>query len=65
MAYYKDLAGKFRQISQDPDKFLDVFAEFDFVRDEGECNFFCPECRNMLKCGDYNEFEDDWEWFYI
>lgn len=65
MAYYMDLTGKFRQNADDPDKFLDVFAEFDFMRIDDDCNFFCPECRNILQCEAYREIKDEWESFYM
>ncbi len=61
MAYYRDL---FRGSDLEPDRFKDVFAEFDFTCIDEECNFFCPECRNMLKCSAYIEFKDEWESFY-
>ncbi len=61
MAYYRGLSGIFGQTS---DQFEDIFAEFDFACFSNECDFFCPDCRNMLKCAAYQEFRDEWELFY-
>jgi hypothetical protein len=65
MAYYRDKTGKFRQLSDNPNKYIDVFGEFDFICDDDECNFFCPDCRNMMKCEAYEEIKDEWESFYM
>lgn len=72
MAYYRDPAGKCRQHSDGvetkpyrTDRFIDVFGEFDFTHIDSECNFFCPECRDMLKCRAYKEIKCVWESFYM
>ena len=61
MAYYRDASGK---NDIESDRFADVFAEFDFICIDGDCDFFCPECRNMMKCSAYVEFKDEWDSFY-
>lgn len=61
MAYYRDISGK---IDIESDQFIEIFGEFDFVCPDNECNFFCPECRDMLKCATYIEFGQEWESFY-
>lgn len=62
MAYYKDRSGK-----TDPqhDQFNEIFEEFDFTCFDDDCDFFCPECRNILSCSVYVEFKDEWEMFYV
>ena len=61
MAYYRDAS---RDIDIESDQFIEIFGEFNFTCYDNECNFFCPECRNMLKCAAYIEFRQDWESFY-
>lgn len=61
MAYYRGVSGTYGQAN---DRFEDLFAEFDFVYFSNDCNLFCPDCRNMLKCAAYQEFRDEWELFY-
>ncbi len=66
MAYYRDCTGKFKKDSSDSDKYLDIFEEFDFsCIHYDECDFFCPECRNMLRCEAYGEVKEAWETFYM
>ncbi len=62
MAYYREEADKYKE---EHDKFLDIFAEFDFMCMNDGCNFFCPECRNILKCEAYKETKEAWESFYM
>ncbi len=62
MAYYRDEAEKF---GMGTGNFCDVFAEFDFIQVDGECDFFCPECRDMLKCKSYQDTKDEWEMLYM
>jgi hypothetical protein len=62
MAYYRDPDGKF---GPENDLFLDIFLEFDFICMYDGCNYFCPECRNMLKCEAYQETKEAWETFYM
>jgi len=61
MAYYRDISGKF---DMESDQFIEIFGEFNFTYSDDECNFFCPECRNMLSCATYIEFSQEWESFY-
>ena len=61
MAYYRDLSSKIDLAS---DRFVEIFGEFNFTSIDDECNFFCPECRDMLKCAAYIEFRQEWESFY-
>lgn len=62
MAYHR--SGPVNSRSENDD-FYDVFAEFDFGYVDYGCNFFCPECRNMLKCDAYKEVGKSWESFYM
>jgi hypothetical protein len=61
MAYYRDTSGK---IDLEAEQFIEIFGEFNFTCPDDECNFFCPECRNMLNCATYSEFGQEWESFY-
>ena len=72
MAYYRYSTGKFMQSPDDleikpyrADRFIDIFGEFNFTHIDSECNFFCPECREMLKCQAYKEIKCVWESFYM
>ncbi len=61
MAYYRDISGG---NGTESDQFIEIFGEFNFTCFDSECNFFCPECREMLECSAYTEFIDEWESFY-
>ncbi|RJR19700.1 MAG: hypothetical protein C4581_04400 [Nitrospiraceae bacterium] len=61
MAYYRDISG---DIDVESDEYIEIFGEFNFTSFDNECNFFCPECRDMLKCAAYIEFSQEWESFY-
>ncbi len=63
MAYYDraNLTG----FEQQTDSFLDIFSEFDFVVDDGLCNFFCPNCRYTHECAVYQQIKHVWENFYM
>ena len=61
MAYYRVVSAN---TGLEHEQFAEIFQEFDFTCFKDECNFFCPECRNMLKCSAYSEFRDEWESFY-
>ncbi len=62
MAYYRYNPGNNKVMTE---KYLDVFAEFDFGYVDYDCNFFCPECRNILKCEAFSEVREDWEYIYM
>lgn len=47
------------------EEFHEIFAEFDFGYIDSGCNFFCPECRDILKCEAYKEIGESWESFYM
>ncbi|GBE04247.1 MAG TPA: hypothetical protein ENH45_03410 [Nitrospirae bacterium] len=62
MAYYRaNLTG----FEKKTDLFLDIFSEFDFCSVEDECNFFCPECRQIQDCKAYKEIKEVWRSFYM
>lgn len=62
MAYYRNEDGRFGYVTE---SYLEVFGEFDFVSDDRECDFFCPECRYILECKRYQETKDEWELLYM
>ena len=62
MAYYKYNPGK---SNIENEKYQDVFAEFDFGYADDGCDFFCPECRNIMKCEAFKEVREAWELFYM
>jgi len=62
MAYYRNNPGG---PDNESEQFCEIFAEFDFGYDDHECNFFCPECRNILKCEAYREVRESWDSFYM
>jgi hypothetical protein len=62
MAYHRDSGGKFEPGCE---QFLEIFSDFDFENIDDGCNFFCPECRDILKCRTYEEIKDEWETFYM
>ncbi len=62
MAYYRYNPKKKNDIT---DEYLEVFEEFDFGFVDYGCNFFCPECRNMMKCEAFSEVHEEWDSFYM
>ncbi len=62
MAYYKYNPG---QLKEEVDKYQNVFEEFDFGYIEQGCDFFCPECRDIMKCEAFSEVKEAWELFYM
>jgi len=62
MAYHRRFEKKF---SQEPDKYVEVFSEFDFEYMYDGCDFFCPNCSRILECMTYSEIKSGWESFYM
>lgn len=57
--YFENQIEKFGQYFNDAEEYPKIFMELGF--DEG-CDGFCPECKQKLLCGIYEE--DKWDWFY-
>jgi hypothetical protein len=69
MASYKDLT----------DKYLSIFSDFNLTEQaqpaldipafgcdvDDDCDGFCPECKEMIKCEAYNELKEEWDSFYM
>jgi hypothetical protein len=62
VAYYKVTSDDSQQL---PDKFLDVFSDFDFTDIDISCDFFCPECRKLSSCETYSEIKNEWDFLYM
>jgi hypothetical protein len=59
MAYYRNVSAE-----SDQDQYDVIFQEFDFACMDSECDYFCPECRNMLNCAVYDDVKQGWDSFY-
>ena len=62
MAYHRRFE---KSCPQEPDKFVEVFSEFDFEAMYDGCDFFCPNCTRILECMTYSEIKNGLETFYM
>lgn len=62
MGCSKDLTGKIREYIINPEE---VFKELGFKYVCDDCDGFCPECKEIMKCVAYKEMKDAWEIFYM
>ena len=65
MAYYGPLDRSGLTEQAEPDKYRDIFSEFDFAGNDGGCDFFCPGCRRITECLTYEEVKEGWDSFYL
>jgi len=70
MASYQDFSDKyssiFAEFSLCPQKDLQRAAmPFSDCDDDDDCNGFCPECSQMIRCEAYEELKDEWDSFYM
>lgn len=62
MAFYRLSGNKFYK---EAESLTEIFSEFDFEESADDCDFFCPECRNMLNCVTYKEIKTEWDSIYM
>ncbi|MBI5746266.1 MAG: hypothetical protein HZA13_04620 [Nitrospirae bacterium] len=63
--HFRETVEKFERYFDDPEQFHKIFTELGFTYIEDGCDGFCPECKQMLKCGEaYKESKDGWEGIY-
>lgn len=69
MASYQDLSGRylniFGEFTPSPKKNLWAPAKnLPDCDDDDECNGFCPECGQIIRCDAYEELKDEWDSFF-
>lgn len=70
MASYQDFSGKytgiFSEFSLCPQQPLRSAAmPFSGCYDDDDCNGFCPECSEIIRCEAYEELKEEWDSFYM
>lgn len=65
MAYHRPLKRTDCEHQSAPEKYNEIFSEFDFLSVDDNCDFFCPGCRRIMECMAYEEVKDGWESFYM
>ena len=65
MAYYRPSEESESTLQPPTDQYIDIFSEFDFLSVDNSCDFFCPGCRRIMECMDYEGVKDGWESFYM
>lgn len=61
--YIDNQVRKYEQYFSLPLKFYQISEEMAFSIAQENCNGFCPECDQMLKCEVYKETKDAWDRF--
>ncbi len=70
MASFKDFTGKYPSeyselgIVPQQEK-VSIEASGSKCYDDEDCNGFCPECDQMVRCDAYKELKDEWDSFYM
>jgi len=65
MAYHRPLDRSNSDGRTAPDKYIDIFSEFDFSGSDDVCDFFCRGCRRITECTTYEEVKEGWDSFYL
>jgi hypothetical protein len=67
MGSFNDLTGKFQHSPDDFDcetSLSDSYFQQSYDICDDDCDGFCPECEQMIRCEAYDEIKHEWDSFY-